>query len=102
MPLELVLQWHANDRLRFGMGMRRSIDATFRTDGGTCNGEACPSLRLELKSSTGAIAEVEWMATPSWGLKARYVHEDYRFKGDLSQEKYEGDHFGLLTNYYFN
>lgn len=102
MPAELVLQWHASDRLRIGMGVRRSLDATLRASGGTCGGSPCVDYRLEMKSSTGVILEGEWMMMPNWGLKARYVHEDYRFKDAPNLIKYEGDHFGLLTNYYFD
>lgn len=102
MPAELVLLWHANDRVRLGMGVRRSINATFKTSGGTCGNSACLSFREKLKSSTGVILEAEWMMTPNWGLKGRYVFEDYRLKNAPSIVEYEGDHFGVITNYYFN
>jgi outer membrane protein W len=102
LPLELVVQWHATDRLRIGMGMRRSTEATLRRTGGTCGSNPCTDYRLEMESSTGAILEAEYLVTPSWGLKARYVRENYRFKEFPDAIKFEGDHIGLMTNYYFN
>lgn len=102
MPAELVLQWHASDRLRIGLGARRSIDAVLRSSGGTCGGAPCVGYRHRMESSTGAILEAEWLVTPSWGVKARYVHESYRYKEAPDFMRYEGDHIGFMTNYYFN
>lgn len=102
LPAELVLQYHINEQARLGIGVRRSLQAKFRSDGGTCQTPPCYSYNEKMESSTGVILEGEWLVSPSWGFKARYVHEDYRFKEFPQARKYEGDHFGVLTNYYFN
>jgi hypothetical protein len=107
-PLELVGLWRVTDRLRVGMGMRRSLSSKFSWEGGTCqngNGDevTCPSQNQKLKSSTGLILEAEYMVSPDWGVKARYVRESYRFKDEsYDPTKYSGDHIGFLTNFYFN
>lgn len=108
-PVEFLVQYHANDRLRFGLGVRRATNATFAARGGTCtdNGTSfpCPRLSERLKGSTGVILESEWMVTPNWGLKARLVHENFHFQdSDVfdNEKKYKGDHIGLLTSFYFN
>lgn len=105
-PIELLLQWHASEKGRLGFGVRRAVNASFVTKGGTCGPDGatytCPSFNEGMKASTGLIVEGEWLVTPSWGLKARYVHESYRFKDPMvSSDKYEGDHFGLMTSFYF-
>ncbi|MFT3859407.1 MAG: hypothetical protein QM742_18540 [Aquabacterium sp.] len=101
-PAEILLQWHASEQWRLGMGVRRSLSATEKSHGGTCGGDPCPEYRLKLKSNTGVVIEAEYMATPNWGIKARYVWEEYRYKIAPDAVKYEGDHFGVMTNYYFD
>lgn len=108
-PVELLVQYLATDHLRIGFGARRSLKARFAARGGTCteNGTSgpCEPISAHLKGSTGVVLEAEWMATPSWGLKARWVHESFHFEDDTiydSQRKFKGDHFGLMTSYYFN
>lgn len=105
-PLELMLQWHATDRTKIGFGLRTTTGARFHSEGDpvTTNGVTQPSYTTDykFKSSTGLILETEWAATPSWGLKARYVHESYRRTDIPDGEKYQADHLGLLTVFYFD
>lgn len=106
-PVELLMQWHVSEKGRLGFGVRRALSASFLREGFTCTDSGgtydCPRISERMKSSTGLIIEGEWLVTPSWGLKARYVHESYRFKDPaFDSSKYEGDHFGLMTSYYFN
>jgi hypothetical protein len=105
-PLEAILQWQVTPQGKVGFGLRRITRANFHSHGGTYddNGTAkpYPTLDARFKASTGLILEGEWALTPSWGLKGRYVHESYRFKDYPDLEKYEGDHVGLITVYYFN
>lgn len=107
-PIELLLQWHVSEKGRLGFGVRRAVNASLSSKGGTCDNGlggtyACPRINEDMKSSTGLVIEGEWMVSPSWGLKARYVHENYRFKDStFDSGKYEGDHFGVMTSVYFN
>lgn len=103
MPAELLLQWHFSDRLRLGIGARHALNAVRKSSGGTCGDNPCFEFRAEMASSTSVILEGEWMMTPNWGLKARYVAgEKYHYKEAPDLIEYNGNHFGLLTNYYFN
>ena len=111
-PLELMAQWHAGDRTRVGFGVRRGTRAKFVEDGGTCtytdpttntNTSGPCAINERMKGSTGVVLEVEQMLTPSWGVKARYVHEYYRFNDlTVDDHKYDGNHIGLMTTFYFN
>ena len=102
-PLELMAQWHATDRTRVGFGVRRGARAKFSWEGGTCGGSTCPTVNERMKGSPGLVLEVEQMLTPSWGVKARYVHEYYQFNDrTLDDHKYDGTHIGLMTTFYFN
>jgi hypothetical protein len=103
-PLELMAQWHVGDRTRLGFGARRGTRAKFASEGGTCDGGIpCTPVNERMKGSTGIVLEVEQMVTPSWGVKARYVHEYYRFNDlTVDDHKYDGNHIGLMTTFYFN
>jgi outer membrane protein W len=106
-PLELMAQWHATERMRVGFGVRRGVRAKFSLQGGTCtdnqgNSGVC-AVNERMKGSTGVVLEVEQMLTPSWGVKARYVHEYYQFNDrTVDDHKYDGNHIGLMTTFYFN
>lgn len=106
-PIELLLQWHTSKQGRIGFGLRHITRATFASKGGTCGPTnapvACATYREPMKASTGLVLEGEWMLTPSWGVQARYVFESYRFKdSSFDATRYEGNHLGLMTSYYFN
>lgn len=106
-PVELVALYHFNPRGSVGLGVRKATHAKFSSRGGTCtypdgSTEACPRIDEKLNASTGIILEAEWAVTPSWGLKGRYVRESFKFENDPTQEKYEGDHVGLMSVFYFN
>jgi hypothetical protein len=106
-PLEALLQWHTSERSRVGFGLRKTMRATFGSKGGTYTDstgatQPYPDLHEPMRSSTGLILEGEFDVTPNWGFKARYVHENYRFKNYPDLVKYEGNHVGILTVYYFN
>ncbi|MGC4059765.1 MAG: hypothetical protein QM749_02440 [Aquabacterium sp.] len=105
-PVELLVQYSATDRTRLGFGVRRSTRARFAGVGGTCDDAGTPcNIHAQLKGSTGLVFETEWMATSSWSLKARWVHEYFHFEDSTdfdNNRKYKGDHFGLMTSYYFD
>lgn len=111
-PVEAVLHWRATDRFRVGFGVRKALYSTFRTNDATCS-EIDEELRylcggrVKYKGSVGAIVEAEYMLTPQWGVRARYVAERYKVdKVDEdyvfvpSKEKIRGDHFGLMSVWY--
>ncbi len=107
-PIEVVGLWRHSDKLRFGIGVRKSVSAKFSSEGFTCGQDAdgkditCPSVNLKMKSNVGLLVEAEYLLTPDWGIKARYVRESYKFKDYPDARSISGDHIGFLTNYYFN
>lgn len=115
MPIEATLMWHATDRTRIGFGVRKATHPVFKADNVTCGTESGATVncsgKATLKSNVGVILEAEYALTPGWGLKARYVWESYRIKqatpawipGIVEQEeKFEANHLGLLSVWYFD
>lgn len=117
-PLELLLQWHFNDRAKLGFGVRRASSPSYKIGGNWCTykdgnnvTQSCDG-QTKLKASTGLVLEGEYALTPSWGLKARYVHESFKAKdvpalwqglGIIQEDqKFEADHVGVITVWYFN
>jgi hypothetical protein len=108
-PLELMGYWRVSPQLRLGVGARKSTNASLRFSKNYCNqlqlAFSDPELQCSygLKSSLGAIVEAEYELTPTWGLRARYATESFKFK---EQEEFEttktirGDHFGIISVWY--
>lgn len=95
MPIEFLVQWHASPKWAFAGGIRKALEPKYNgSDAGTQFGSD-----QKYKSSMGWILEGEYAITPSVGLKARYVKEDYTSRA--TGEKADGSHFGLLGVYYF-
>ncbi|MDI1349097.1 hypothetical protein [Aquabacterium sp.] len=105
MPIEATLLWHATDRTRIGFGVRKATRPTFKLDNVkfTVDGQQVTvSGKADLKASTGFIVEAEYALTPSWGLKGRYVFESYRYRDDPQGEKFEANHLGVMSLWYFD
>lgn len=95
MPLEFLVQWHANEKWAFAGGLRKTYGVRYNgADAGTQFGSD-----QKFKSSVGWILEAEYAIIPSVGLKVRYVNEDYTSK--TYGTKFDGSHFGVLGVYYF-
>ncbi len=107
-PVELMLQANATEQFRVGFGFRKALGGHFSRKGFTCptpsDPEAtCATLSEDLNSSIGVILEGEYMLTPSWGMKLRYVHESFKFNNqNYDPKSYDGDHIGVITAVYFN
>jgi hypothetical protein len=117
-PIELIARWHFSERGTVGLGVRKATQGRFQVGGRICTytdkndvEQSCDG-HASMVSSGGVLIEGEYALTPSWGIKARYVHESFKMKDvpatwaavDVTQEgkKYDADHIGLLTVYYFN
>jgi hypothetical protein len=95
-PLELLVQWHANERWAIGAGVRKATGARYNASGAGASQTADQSF----KSATGYVIEGEYAVIPSVGLKLRYVNEEYTASDNASIKK-DGSHMGLLAVYYF-
>jgi opacity protein-like surface antigen len=103
-PVEGQLQWHFSERGSVGFGVRKATRPVLSiVNGSSGDVHLAYNERYNFKSSVGVFIEGEYAVTSYWGLKARYVHENFKLPvegyGDV---KYEGDHIGLLTVFYFN
>jgi len=106
LPVEATLLWHATDRTRIGFGIRKATNATLKIDNGRFTNaqgnEVAVSGKAALKANTGFIVEAEYALTPAWGLKGRYVFESYRYRDDPQGEKFEANHLGVMSVWYFD
>ncbi|MBT9610732.1 hypothetical protein [Aquabacterium sp.] len=105
MPIEATLLWHATDRTRIGFGVRKATRPVFKLDNVKFDVDGqrvTASGQASLKASTGFIVEAEYALTPSWGLKGRYVFESYRYREDPQGEKFEANHLGVMSLWYFD
>ncbi len=92
-PFELLGYYHVNDKVRVGGGLRYVTGTEFRSSGAGDIGD------YEFKDSTGAVVELEYMATPSIGVSLRYVND--KFEEKRYGDKIKGDHVGAFANFYF-
>jgi hypothetical protein len=103
-PVEAQLQWHSSERTRIGFGVRKATNPVLSIVNGS-NSTVTLGIneRYKMKSSVGVFLEGEYAVTPSFGMKLRYAHENFKYTfEDGSSEKFEGDHLGLIGVYYFN
>lgn len=104
-PIEATLLWHATDRARIGFGVRKALRPTFKVDNvkfAVDGQEVTASGKFDFKSSVGIIVEAEYALTPSWGLKGRYVFESYRLRNDPQGERFDANHLGVNSVWYFD
>lgn len=92
-PFELLGYYHVNEKVRVGGGLRYVTGTEFRSSGAGDIGD------YEFKDSTGAVVELEYMATPSIGVTLRYANDEFEEKGYGG--KLKGDHVGAFANFYF-
>lgn len=112
-PVEVMGHWRMGPQWRLGFGVRKAGYASLRYNRGACtkllsDGEDPCSGDVRFRSNVGLILESEYLLTPDWGLRARYVVETYRptsakFGEDIPVDKttkIRGDHFGILSVWY--
>lgn len=92
-PVDLLLYYHVNDKVRLGGGVQLVNGPEVKGSGVASN------VHLEFENATGAVIEGEYLFTPHVGMKVRYVSEKFEIKG--TNTKADGNHLGVLFNYYF-
>ncbi len=92
-PLDLLALYSVNDRVRLGVGVQHVSSPKLAGSG------VAKNINVAFESSTGVILEAEYLLTPQIGLKARGVSHQLKVKGGSGE--IDGDHFGLMLNYYF-
>lgn len=91
-PFEFLGYYHVNEKLRVGGGLRYVTNAELTSEGASDMGD------YDFGNSTGAVAELEYLPMPFFGLKLRYANDRYENK---TYGKVKGDHVGVLANFYF-
>ncbi len=92
-PLEGLAHFQLDRNWRIGGGIRYAIDPTLSSDG------FASSVDEHFSSSVSPVVEIEYLFTPHMGLKLRAVNE--RYKSKIGLPTVDGDHLGLIFNYYF-
>ena len=92
-PIEALGHFQLDPHWRIGGGVRFAVDPTLSSDG------FAPDVDEHFRSSVGPVIEVEYLFNRSLGLKLRGVSERYKSKQGLPTV--DGNHVGLLLNFYF-
>ena len=92
-PVEALAHFNVAPNWRLGGGVRFALHPRLSSDG------YAPSVDEDFKSAIGPVLEVEYLFNPRFGLKLRGVSERYKSKAGLPTV--DGDHIGLMANFYF-
>lgn len=92
-PIELLAYVPLNPSLRVGIGARFVNNPRLQGSG------VASSVDVKFDSTVGFVFEGEYRFTPLIGVKLRSVSE--RFTATGTNQSVNGDHFGLLCNFYF-
>ncbi len=92
-PLDLVGLYKINPQVRLGGGLQHASSPKVSGSGvlGNFNGD--------FKASTALVLECEYMFGEKLGVKGRFV--GHKFKAANGAGSVNGEHFGVLMNYYF-
>lgn len=101
-PLEVLGFYHVNDIVRLGVGLRHTINATYKEDI-----DYEPLYKEDYKDANGLILQVGFGTGRFWGA-VRYVDESYEVErytfGNQTgrfNKTYDGSHFGLMGYFAF-
>ena len=92
-PIELLAYAPVSQNLRVGIGARFVNNPRLQGSGVASN------IDVKFASTVGFVFEGEYRFTPWVGVKLRSVSE--RFTATATNESVNGDHIGLLCNFYF-
>ena len=92
-PIEALGHVQVDPRWRIGGGLRVAVNPKLSSDG------FAPDVEEHFRTAVGPVLEVEYLFTRQFGLKLRGVSERYKSKAGLPTV--DGDHVGLIFNFYF-
>ncbi len=92
-PIEGLAHFQFDRNWRVGGGIRYAIDPTLSSDG------FAPDVDEHFRSQVAPVVEIEYLFNPRLGLKLRGVSE--RYKSKVGLPTVDGDHVGLILNFYF-
>ncbi len=92
-PIDVLALYPVGEKVRLGAGAQFVNNPKLKGSG------VASGVNQEYDSTVGFILEGEYLFTPALGLKLRGVSE--KFKESNTGLKVNGNHFGLLFNFYF-
>lgn len=92
-PVDLLAFYHVNEQVRLGGGVQLVNGPELKGSGVASN------VNIKFDNATGYVLEGEYLFNPKMGAKLRYVSE--KFKPEGGGPKADGNHLGLMFNYYF-
>lgn len=92
-PIEVLGQYALDRHLRLGGGLRFVPSAKLSSSGAASIGTA------DFDSHVGLVVEGEYLFTPVFGTKLRFVSEKY--KPSNGAPSINGDHVGLYASFHF-
>lgn len=96
-PFELLGHYRVSDTVRLGGGLRYVKGAKIRASGAGLTYAGNESF----DPAVGTVLEAEFMLSPAFGLKTRYVSEKYESETFPNLPKLDGSHLGVMLNVYF-
>lgn len=94
MPIDLIALYRLNDQFRIGAGAQIINNPELKGSG------VASGLNVKFKNATGVVLEGEYTVSPNAGVKLRYVNA--KFKPEVGTGEADGNHLGLMLNWYFN
>jgi hypothetical protein len=92
-PIEALGHYQLDRNWRIGGGVRFALDPTLSSDGYLSDRDE------HFRTAVGPVLEVEYLFNPRLGLKLRGVSE--RYKSKVGLPTVDGDHVGVMVNFYF-
>ena len=92
-PIELLAYYHPSAQWRVGGGVRYVSSPKLSSSG------AARALNDEFDNTVSGLVEAEYFFNPQFGLKLRFVHEEYESK--RYRDKVDAKHIGIFANFYF-
>jgi len=94
-PIEALVFYHINEQWKLGTGLRYISSAKLSGSG------AAEFDDVKFDSSLSNVVEAEYMFTPQFSLKLRYVNEKFEVKDRYYQGEAKANHVGVSGNFYF-
>lgn len=99
-PFEALVFLYPDQQFRIGAGARKATDASLTSSGAGSIGD------YDFSSSTGLVAECEYLSRPTrrgsrYGVSLRYISEKYTLEGEPGAPTFNGNGFGLGIEIYF-
>lgn len=94
-PIEALAFYHINQNWKIGTGLRYVSGAKLSGSGA---GEIDD---VKFDSTLSGVVEAEYLFSPQFSLKVRYVNEKFEVKDQYYEGEAKANHVGISGNFYF-